>query len=262
MIWRLGEPPPVWSPQRRRRLVEARTRSGLSLQLSSPPASARGHARIPPNILDCPLYLYPTEDDARRGERGGGSGFLVMVRVNGHPEIGTLYAVTNSHVIREGGSPVIRLNSWEGATEVLPLPADAWEHHPDGDDLALAEVGFSPEHIRFSSIPTDHFMQRRDYDYYAVGTDTFAIGRLITHEGKQRNTPAARFGNIAIWPLESVLTNRGLKQESFLVEARSLSGYSGSPCSPTACSRTTRPRNPATWLSTRLGGACTSAFSA
>jgi hypothetical protein len=55
------------------------------------------------------------------------------------------------------------------------------------------------------------------------------IGRFINHEGKQRNLPTVRFGNIAMMPLEKVLMSDGLLQEAFLVEMRSLPGYSGSP---------------------------------
>lgn len=52
----------------------------------------------------------------------------------------------------------------------------------------------------------------------------FFLGRFVTHDGKQRNLPTVRFGNLATMPWEPVLTERGLRQESFLVEARSLSG--------------------------------------
>jgi hypothetical protein len=50
----------------------------------------------------------------------------------------------------------------------------------------------------------------------------------VNHEGKQRNLPSARFGNIAQMPGEPIEFD-GLSQESFLVEARSVAGYSGSP---------------------------------
>lgn len=55
------------------------------------------------------------------------------------------------------------------------------------------------------------------------------VGRFVNHEGKQRNLPSVRFGNISMMPYEPVRTSRGLLQEVFLVESRSLPGYSGSP---------------------------------
>jgi hypothetical protein len=52
------------------------------------------------------------------------------------------------------------------------------------------------------------------------GDEAFMIGRFFSQEGKQQNTPAVRFGNISMLPLE---------RDVFLVEHRSLPGYSGSP---------------------------------
>jgi hypothetical protein len=37
--------------------------------------------RIPDNILDCVVYLYPSEAAAQDGERFGGSGFLIGVHI-------------------------------------------------------------------------------------------------------------------------------------------------------------------------------------
>jgi hypothetical protein len=54
------------------------------------------------------------------------------------------------------------------------------------------------------------------------------VGRFISHDGKQKNTPAVRFGNIAMMPKERIVSPHGIAQESFLVETRSLPGYSGS----------------------------------
>jgi hypothetical protein len=47
-----------------------------------------------------------------------------------------------------------------------------------------------------------------------------------------RNIPSVRFGNIAQMPIEPIEQGRvfgKFQQESFLVEARSVSGFSGSP---------------------------------
>jgi hypothetical protein len=62
------------------------------------------------------------------------------------------------------------------------------------------------------------------------GDEVYFMGRFIAHDGKQRNTPIVRFGSIAMMPREPVhQTQRAFDQESFLIEARSLSGFSGSP---------------------------------
>ena len=55
------------------------------------------------------------------------------------------------------------------------------------------------------------------------------VGRLIQYDGKQRNEPVLRFGNLAMMPYPVMQSTRARRQESFLVEMRSLSGFSGSP---------------------------------
>lgn len=58
----------------------------------------------------------------------------------------------------------------------------------------------------------------------------YFMGRFIAHDGIQRNDPIVRFGSIAMMPGDPVFQkDRGFHQESFLIEARSLSGFSGSP---------------------------------
>jgi len=62
------------------------------------------------------------------------------------------------------------------------------------------------------------------------GDDIFMVGRFITFDGKQRNTPVVRFGQISMLPAEPVEVDGGRAQEEvFLVECRSIGGLSGSP---------------------------------
>jgi hypothetical protein len=64
---------------------------------------------------------------------------------------------------------------------------------------------------------------------FGVGDDVVMTGRFIGHDGRERNQPLARFGNVAMMPGELVEDARGLRVEAFLVEMRSLPGFSGSP---------------------------------
>jgi hypothetical protein len=88
------------------------------------------------------------------------------------------------------------------------------------------------ESFRFFSMPSHKFITREIIDAYdlGIGDETFLVGRLITHAGGQRNTPIVRFGNVSLMadPSEPVKCE-GYEQEGFLVECRSLSGFSGSP---------------------------------
>ena len=186
--------------------------------------------RIDDSYLECVIYLYPDVPSAQSGGSYGGSGFLVFIPSKVKPELGQLYAVTNSHVIREGHSPVIRFNTKEGDFAIGLTTEAEWTHHPDGDDIAVR--GLSSLDIvsyRFVSIQdfiAPEIIQKQDI---GPGDDVFMVGRLINHEGRQRNTPSVRFGNISMMPFEPLLSSRGIMQESFVVEMRSIPGYSGSP---------------------------------
>ena len=71
--------------------------------------------RIGDQILDIVVYLYHSVDEAKAGEKIDGSGFLVGVPSETIEETSTIYAVTNSHVVKKAGkSPVIRLNTRDG----------------------------------------------------------------------------------------------------------------------------------------------------
>lgn len=188
--------------------------------------------RIPDALLECVVYLYPSAEDAQATRRAGGTGFLVSMPLPEGPLPSFLtYVVTNSHVAVNAGA--LRINTHEGGAEVIAVTQDLWTHHPSGDDVAIMPLAISPSQFRFGTFKyEDYFKDKSVFEErnIGVGDDVFFIGRFIAHDGKQRNTPVARFGSIAMMPEEPILQQkRGFEQESFLVEARSLSGFSGSP---------------------------------
>jgi hypothetical protein len=186
--------------------------------------------RIPDEFLDCVVYLYPSESDAKNGTRVGGTGFLVAVPEENIPG-GCAYVVTNDHVAVNAGA--IRFNTKHGSTAVLPVVPDQWSPHPAGDDVAVLLLGVVPAHFRYKALPMDRFSLTEkeivDKDV-GPGDDVFFMGRFISHDGQQRNVPVVRFGSIAMMPGEPIWQkDRSFWQESFLIEARSISGFSGSP---------------------------------
>lgn len=184
--------------------------------------------RIPDDWLNAIVYLYPSEVAARSGELAGGTGFLIHIPNEAGPN--PLYAVTNSHVIREGKSPVLRINTNDGGFDVEALTQDQWVHHPDGDDVAVAPLGLSSEHYVLDSISTVLCLRSIDDDpRVGPGTEVFFMGRLGEHAGRAKNLPVIRFGNVSMAPLEPIKHERGIMQDSYLVEARSIGGFSGSP---------------------------------
>jgi hypothetical protein len=187
--------------------------------------------RIPDEYLDCVIYLYRSEKDADEGARIGGSGFLVGVMTETAPmSLCFVYAVTNRHVVEHGGT-VIRMTTADAKKEILLTENCKWHVHPAGDDLAICQIKFDPKVFKFHFIDRRHFLDQDMVKRYGIGPgdDAFTVGRFINHEGKQRNHATARFGCIAQMPCEPIRQDTGFEQESFLVEARSTSGYSGSP---------------------------------
>ncbi len=189
--------------------------------------------RISDELLDTVIYLYPSVETAKEGKRYGGTGFLVSITAELYPNIMHTYAVTNSHVIREAKSTVIRLNTHNGKTETLETSADGdWIHHPDGDDIAVCYLGGINSHIiKYRMINSRTFLTKEIIEEFniGVGDDVFMVGRFSQHDGKQTNLPSARFGNISMMPYERILHPRQYEVDAFLIETRSLSGCSGSP---------------------------------
>jgi hypothetical protein len=187
---------------------------------------------IPKEYLNCSIYLYPSEQAARSGERFGGSGFLISVPVEGHPAWGSLYAVTNKHVLDEG-CRFIRLNTLAGGIDVLETERDAWFDYRDRYDVSVYSLDLEGKPFNHAAYSTELLITREIITDYRIspGDEAFLIGRLITPWGQQRNNPAVRFGNISMMadPTEPARGHDGIEQEAFYVECRSLSGFSGSP---------------------------------
>jgi hypothetical protein len=186
--------------------------------------------RISDAFTDCAAYIYGSLQDAKLGEHQGGSGFLVHAPFEQNPEVGHIYVVTNRHVILKAGDPVVRLNRRDGTVECLETSVSQWKQHPYGDDVAVFPLYLDCSHLRFWSIPTRYFITKTliHSEDIGIGDDTFMVGRFINHEGKQQNAPSLRFGNIAMMAKETITSPNGIDQESFLIEIRSLPGYSGS----------------------------------
>lgn len=201
--------------------------------------------RIEDLILDCIVYLYPSVEEAKRGVKYGGAGFLFQIKTKlpfvpmlSGVEEGPLfhYVVTNKHVIN-GGCTVVRVNTRDGQTDEIPLSRNQWEAHPDAD-LAVAQVKcldyFSGHKVRF--VPNEYLLTEDTVKALNIGPgdDVYIVGRFISHDGKQRNQPFVQSGIISLMPTEVETEwdeedNPTKKEELFLIEMRSLSGCSGSP---------------------------------
>ncbi len=190
--------------------------------------------RIEDQLLDSVIYLYPSKQAAEDGERAGGTGFLVGMPTSQSQGSVYLYAVTAGHVVREalGNSPVVRFNTRDEKVEISVFTTDQWVHHPNADDVAICPVVLAPDRFKYSFVPYSSLITDRQFcedPKYGPGDDIFFLGRFVSHEGKTQNRPTVRFGNLAMRGTQVIKSDVGILQESFLVESRSLSGYSGSP---------------------------------
>jgi hypothetical protein len=178
---------------------------------------------VPKAYLNSCFYIYPSKDQADRGAQAGGTGFFVAVPIPTENTLAwQLYAVTAGHVVKEmkaGDDPTIRVNLVGGKRESLPTNRDRWKISRNCDAAAIP-IDLEYETFKYWFIHIEEFVNAENSQRIGVGDDTFMVGRFKTQEGEHENTPTARFGNIAMMPGE---------QPNFLVEHRSLPGFSGSP---------------------------------
>jgi hypothetical protein len=182
--------------------------------------------RIPDEFLQSSVYMYASADDASEGRRAGGSGFLVGVESSDRGRGFFGYAVTNAHLIHLGFT-VARCVNRGGEVKIKPYREEDWICH-EQHDVAVAGLGEGiggAMTIGAATILTERLIQEHDI---GVGLETFMVGRLMAHDGGQTNQPTVRFGNISMLP-STVQMESGLRQRGWLVETRSMSGYSGSP---------------------------------
>jgi hypothetical protein len=215
--------------------------------------------RIEDRLLKAVIYLYKSEDAAEVGTPGG-SGFLVGESC-AVPDAVFLFAVTNAHVMKS--CAVVRTAGPQNKRVGVRQEID-WYRHPDGDDVVVTPIGFAPKDARDSYVdyvPREWFVTPEnfshatldvndlppdveahaplDYDWgahyqplgwpFGPGEEVVMLGRFLGYDGTDENQPAARFGNLAMGATVPIEHPWGFMQPSFLVECRSVSGYSGSP---------------------------------
>jgi Trypsin-like peptidase domain len=244
------------------RWVSRRTSKGNTFQVWEWPVP-----RVPKEWLDAIVYLYPGKTEAGEGAPVGATGFIVSVPPEDRlisAQLGHHYVVTNDHVLKEGdGIGAVRANLKAGGVDVLEVEESDWISHPFGDDLAVAPLRFARE-FRYSAVNREMILSpdQQESWTFGPGDDVFFIGRYVDFDGTTTNTPTVRSGIISAYPAEPVYQEeREHDQDTILVEARSLSGYSGSPVFVTRAQRIERvpehedlPRVPMVRLDT--GGPC------
>lgn len=190
-----------------------------------------GMPRLPDRYLDTAFYLYDNEDNARTGSDSGGTGFVVSIPSESHPDKAHYcYAVTNRHVL-SSGSTVVRLNTVDGASSIIPFGLEDWTVHPDGYDIAAVPIPLDLKNHNLATVNLVMFAtedQLRTKEL-GVGDNVFMIGRFVDHDGGEINRPAARFGCISVLPSRIYHDESNKYLDSYCLDMNSRSGYSGSP---------------------------------
>jgi hypothetical protein len=181
--------------------------------------------RVPDEYLECIVYLYPSIPAADAGEKVGGTGFIVAVESETDSGAAFFYVVTNKHVI-EGGNTTVRFNKPSQVHEAFEYDERNWFKAKNADLAVYLLPNLNPKQIWLRPITTHQFITREIIEKLdiGIGDEVFFAGRFINAEGKDKNRPSLRFGTIA-----QVSTDVIDGEESLLVEARSIPGYSGSP---------------------------------
>jgi hypothetical protein len=215
--------------------------------------------RIEDRLLKAVIYLYESKEAAESGEPGG-SGFLVGEPC-APPRAVLLFAVTNAHVVKT--CPVIRTAGPPEKRVIVRQSGEngGWYRHPDGDDIVVTPIGFSVDSrdLYLDYVPREWFVTPENFlhathdvndlqpgvealpplDYvweqqplgwpFGAGEEVVMLGRFLGYDGTDENEPSARFGHLAMASPVPIKHPWGFTQPSFLIECRSVSGYSGSP---------------------------------
>jgi hypothetical protein len=199
----------------RKTVVKVSSRGNLYLDWEPMP-------RVPDEYLKCVVYLYPDIATADAGGRVGGTGFLVGIKEG---QTNFYYIVTNKHVIDDGNSTV-RFNTISEKHEAYDYDERNWFKSANSDVAIYPMMEPIPKNIFLHAVEVGQFLTKETMARLdiGIGSEVFFAGRFINAEGKEKNRPSLRFGTIAQTQTDII---DGV--ESFLVEARSIPGYSGSP---------------------------------
>jgi hypothetical protein len=193
---------------------------------------------IPTMFLDCVVYLYPSLDAAEERRNSGAAGFL-MAEPDGQERVRT-YVVTCWHCAQTATAIGYNHRDDDGVTRIeragsVEIEAASWIRHEGRNiDLAVAPLtvplGARSAYLKRSLIPSARSIYsnfRNDKRLIGVGDDVYMVGRYLALQGERSNNPVVRFGNVA--GLVGEIPTKEGRREAWLVEYRSLGGFSGSP---------------------------------
>lgn len=180
------------------------------------------------------FYLYRLNPKTGKWEGPCGTGFVVARRSARLGNFNHYYGVSNWHLTHDQGASIIRINTTDGKSRFLDYGPEDWEFVKDGDDLSIIDLTDKTRQGDQVSNFADHgFVDKNFIEQFQVslGEDVFMLGLFAAHHGGERNTPVARFGNLALLADDAAPIEQpnGVMRPSHLVDMRSRTGFSGSP---------------------------------
>jgi hypothetical protein len=204
------------------------------------PDDWEGFLRLPDEVLQSVVFLGRKEMDPKinlEKEVLGGTAFFVALPVGFGAHLFCL--VTARHVAQqiEDGQFFIRINTKDGTARNVWLDGGVtakWIYHETDDTLdAAVLLWMPPDDAVFLGIPEAMFLPQKHLERkrIGIGDEVFVTGLFSFHTGRQSNEPIVRNGHIAMMPKERVPVPDWHKEgiEAYLIEGRSIGGFSGSP---------------------------------
>lgn len=195
--------------------------------------------RVPDEVRKCVVFvgLMVRGPGGRQSFRVLGTAFIVSVPSESIQGAQYLYLITAKHVAvnLKNISLCVKVNKKDGNSDFLCEDKVNWWYHPTDELVDVAVIPWSPpETVEFRAVPVnillkDEVIQNRNI---GVGDEVFITGLFTPLSRSAKNMPIVRMGSIAMIPDEPVPINMNdmeVNVEAYLIEARSLSGLSGSP---------------------------------
>lgn len=191
--------------------------------------------RVPPEVKKCVCFIARPADGADGTHQAEliGTAFFVGLASKKIPRLSYLYLVTARHVAEQvmNGPFWVRVNTKDGSSKLYAGNNVKWIFHPDENvDVALFPWGIPFDQLESKYVSDSMFLTDEviDNKNIGVGNEVLITGLFHKVEGKERNLPIVRVGNVAMMEDELIPTSRGV-MEVYLIEARSIGGISGSP---------------------------------
>ena len=176
----------------------------------------------------------------RRGEDYyvAGTAFFVAVKNSfGGFSFSAIYAVTARHVIEgidsELGDPGIYLhmNTRDSGVKHVRSSLSDWYFHPSDDAIDVAVMPIQFDGVDHLASPLDFFLtdKKMQEERIWLGENLFTVTQFFDRRSN-RVIPMVRAGNISVMPETRVTTNWTPGEiEAYLIESKSIGGFSGSP---------------------------------